>query len=151
MAKSPNALPAAAAANLLTGILTSISIAIQNCNSLNISTNCPKQTKKIRAITDLGTDIILLSDIRLADNIQSKQDLEKAFLFSSSNCYKLIYNSSRNSRGTGILYKSKLDIVINYTHKDDSENLLCTNICLNGQVLNLISIYGPNNNVQNKK
>jgi hypothetical protein len=50
-----------------------IYISSQNCNSLNISTLCDKQLKKVQAILNLDTDIIFLCDIRLstcADNIE---------------------------------------------------------------------------------
>ena len=56
-----------------------------------------------------------------------------------------MYNSSKNSRGICILYKSSLDLVINYTHKDDNENILGLNVTLCGQALNIVGIYGPNN------
>ncbi|MFO0001221.1 MAG: hypothetical protein ACK559_08825, partial [bacterium] len=42
-----------------------ISVSVQNCNSLNISTECRKQLTKMIAITALLTDFIFLSDIRL--------------------------------------------------------------------------------------
>jgi hypothetical protein len=40
-------------------------VSCQNCNSLNISTECNKQLTKIISITSLLSSVILLSDIRM--------------------------------------------------------------------------------------
>lgn len=64
----------------LSTMLCNISIAAQNCNSLNISTTCPKQLKKLYSITELGTDLIFLSDLRLSNNTNNIRDLENSFL-----------------------------------------------------------------------
>ena len=70
---SPNADPGPAGAGptgtvpqyvLISNLLSCLSFSIQNCNSLNVSTSCPKQVKKIKAILDLDTDVIFLSDLR---------------------------------------------------------------------------------------
>jgi hypothetical protein len=42
-----------------------LTFAAQNCNSLNVSANCPKQLKKIAALISLSASIIFLSDTRL--------------------------------------------------------------------------------------
>jgi len=85
---SPNNQNVVAAAILpLATILANISVSIQNCNSLNISTNCPKQLKKLSAITSLGSKIIFLSDIRL-NNSPNVQDIERSLLSASHNPYK---------------------------------------------------------------
>jgi hypothetical protein len=47
-----------------------ITVAAQNCNSLNISTECDKQLSKIIAITSLCTSIIFLSDIRMGGSAE---------------------------------------------------------------------------------
>ena len=62
----------------LASILQKISLSIQNCNSLNLSTTCPKQTLKIKSIIDLCYDIIFLSDLRL-NNSESVNDVEKIY------------------------------------------------------------------------
>ena len=69
---------AADAAVTLAAILSNLTIGIQNCNSLNVSTNCPKQLKKVKAIMDMNHDVIFLSDIRL-NNSDSVTDLEAVF------------------------------------------------------------------------
>ena len=68
---------------LLSNILSSLSFGIQNCNSLNVSTSCPKQLKKVKAIIDLNCDIVFLSDLRLNKN-PGVTDIEKSFLAGSS-------------------------------------------------------------------
>jgi hypothetical protein len=75
---------------------------IQNCNSLNISTVCDKQLKKISAITSLETDIIFLCDLRLGTDSDHKDKIEKLFRYNKSKLYEFFYNSSKNSRSVGI-------------------------------------------------
>ena len=128
----------------LASILQKISLSIQNCNSLNLSTTCPKQTLKIKSIIDLCSDIIFLSDLRL-NNSESVNDVEKIFL-SSPQQYKFIHNSSRSSRGVGLLISSKLDYDILDTFRDESENILGIHINVNSHRLLFVSIYGPNFN-----
>ena len=95
----------------LASILQNLSISIQNCNSLNLSTTCPKQTLKIKSISDLASDIIFLSDLRL-NNSESVNDVEKIFLSSGTNQYKFFHNSSQNKRGVGTLISTNLDYEI---------------------------------------
>ena len=128
---------------LLSNILSNISFSIQNCNSLNVSTSCPKQVKKIKAILDLDTDVIFLSDLRFNKN-PNISDVEKTFLSGSSKRYKLIFNSTKSSRGVGILISSNVPYEINNTFKDEHENILGMNVKISGQNVNLVSIYGPN-------
>ena len=146
---SPNPAPAAQAATLLSSILCNLSLSIQNVNSLNISTNCPKQLKKVKALVELGSDIIMLSDIRLGPNLCVVQDLEKLFLYASSHNYKFIHNSSSSSRGAGFLIKANLNLEVLHEFKDIRGNIYGINIRLNNNGLNLISVYGPNNNNHN--
>jgi hypothetical protein len=56
-----------------------ITIASQNCNSLNISTECRKQLTKMLAITALLTDFIFLSDIRLNSSEIHVERIKKHF------------------------------------------------------------------------
>jgi len=128
---------------LLSNILSSLSFGIQNCNSLNVSTSCPKQLKKIKAIIDLNCDIVFLSDLRLNKN-PGVTDIEKSFLAGSSKKHKFYFNSTMNSRGTGILISSNIDYNVNYVFNDELENILAMNISMSGQSVNLISVYGPN-------
>ncbi len=64
-----------------------ISLSSQNCNSLNISTECDKQLSKVVAISSLCTNIIFLSDIRLGANASHVNKLEKLFLTNTSKSY----------------------------------------------------------------
>ena len=128
---------------LLSSILSTLSFGIQNCNSLNVSTSCPKQVKKIKAIMDLNCDIIFLSDLRLNNN-PCINDIEKTFLLGSEKKYRLYTNSTKNFRGTGILISSTIDYSVNYTYKDTDENILGLNILLGEQSVNLVAVYGPN-------
>ena len=130
----------------LASLLCNITIASQNCNSLNISTTCPKQLKKIYSIAELGTDIIFLSDLRLNDNPNLIRDIENSFLACSKKPYIFFHNSTKNSRGTGILIAQNIEISIINEFKDPNENILGLHVTLRGKEMLLLSIYGPNNN-----
>ena len=144
-ALSPN--PAAGvpllAALTLTTILQNLTCSAQNCDSLNVSTSCPKQLQKIKCITDLGTDIIFLSDLRL-NNKDTLTDIKKIFLCSNTNQYMFYHNSTLNCRGVGILISCKLNCEILNIFCDVSENILVLNVSLSGHNFLLASIYGPN-------
>ena len=139
--------PAAQAVVSLAAVLSNLSLGIQNCNSLNVSTNCPKQLKKIKAIADLNCDVIFLSDLRL-NNRDSVSDLEKIFRVSNNKQYNFIYNSSSNSRGTGILLSSNRDWQIVDTFRDEAENILGIHAFIDAHPFLFISTYGPNHNNQ---
>jgi exonuclease III len=82
-----------------------------NCNSLNLSSGTKKlQELKLFGITSLKTDVILLSDIRLSNRnlVSSASDVSKKFLTNNHGQYEFFYNSTKNSRGTGILLKKKI-------------------------------------------
>jgi exonuclease III len=122
-----------------------LSFLAQNCNSLNISTCCEKQLKKIAAITGFNKDIIFLSDIRLA-NKDAVDDIKQAFLYSRNSQYDFYYNSTKNSRGVGILINKKLNIVVRDILKDEQENILSLCITYDNVTFRCISVYGPNTN-----
>ena len=144
--KSPNSVPSAARSALsLATVLQNLSFSAQNCNSLNISTNCPKQSTKIKSIIDLDSDIIFLSDLRL-NNKDTTRDIEKIFLSTGNRQYKFYHNSFRNSRGVGILISSNLNCEIISPFRDDVGNILGLYINMDSHLLLLVSIYGPNNN-----
>ncbi len=65
-----------------------IKLAAQNCNSLNISTECDKQLTKIVAITSLCSNIIFLSDLRLGCSAEHSEKIRKMFLTNSSKKYQ---------------------------------------------------------------
>ncbi len=152
LAKLLSKVTACQANNLATNVLglgsliCNMSFAIQNCNSLNISTNCPKQLKKIRAITDLDTDFIFLSDIRLNDNKDSVRDLENIFMTASNKQYILIHNSTKNKRGVGILISKKINCDILEEFRDNDENIIGIRCNIDQVPVMLIGIYGPNTN-----
>jgi exonuclease III len=123
-----------------------ITVSIQNCNSLNISTECDKQLAKIVAITSVRSSVIFLSDLRLSTNQAQIDKIRKMFLTNSSKSYHFVYNSDKNSRGVGILIDSSLSFTITDSYKDPNQNILGLNITINGTALFMASIYGPNDN-----
>jgi len=127
----------------VTEICLAISFGIQNCNSLNVSTNCPKQAKKLRSILDIGTDIIFLSDIRL-NNAANVRDIENVFMSAGQKQYKFIYNSSMMRRGVGMLISNHLNFDLLQDFHDVDENILGLHCNINGAEMLMICIYGPN-------
>jgi exonuclease III len=123
----------------------SISFASQNCNSLNISTNCDKQLKKISSIVTLGICLIFLSDLRLS-NADAKNEIERTFSCNKIKNYKFYHNSSKNKRGVGILLDTNYNFNIVSTYADRDENILGLKLDLGGFVFWAVSIYGPNTN-----
>jgi exonuclease III len=121
-----------------------ITVAAQNCNSLNISTECDKQLSKILAITSLCTSIIFLSDIRMGGTDEQCKKIENMFLTNTHKQYNFYFNSSRNSRGVGILIEHSLGCTVQNIIKDQDENFIAVTVSINGLVLNLVSVYGPN-------
>ena len=134
----------------LATVLQHLYVSIQNCNSLNISTSCPKQTKKIKSLIDLGSEIIFLSDIRL-NNRETVDDVEKIFLCSNAKQYKFLHNSTLSKRGVGILISTSLDCSIGQLYKDAQENILGVELSISNHNFLLISIYGPNSNCNVEK
>jgi hypothetical protein len=100
-----------------------LSYAVQNCNSLNISTVCNKQLTKIIAITALCTDIIFLSDLRLNSNEENVEKVKKLLLYNSTHSYDAHFHSTKNKRGVGILIFKRLSYTIEKTYKDEDENI----------------------------
>ena len=87
-----------------------------NCSSLNMSTLSSSHHKlKLYGITKLKADFIFLSDIRLGSKSlvgNSIAILERTFLVNPYCAYTLYANSSRSSRGVGILVKKSLSISV---------------------------------------
>ena len=104
---------------------------------------CPKQLKKIEAITNLSGNIIFLSDLRL-NNSDCIADLRRIFLSGSRNRYEFFYNSTRSKRGAGILLSTNLDFQLLDTFKDDCENIIGLHIVISNHNFIITSIYGPN-------
>jgi len=63
----------------ISSILANLTFVSQNTNSLNVSTQCPKQIEKIESIIESKADIIFLSDIRL-NNSNNLPDMQNYFL-----------------------------------------------------------------------
>jgi hypothetical protein len=120
-------------------VLSDLSFASQNCNSLNISTNCPKQLKKVATILALQTTIIFLSDLRLNSN---KVPVENLF----SPYYDLYHNSPSSKRGTGKLLMKKLQYTVLNEYRDTIGNILGLCKSISNVKLLVISICGPNDN-----
>jgi hypothetical protein len=121
--------------------------AIQNCNSLNmIHSTSQNQQIKIDALTGIGADIILLSDIRLGNKNLSNcsNEISRLFLVNKNNSYTLYANSTSNKRGVGILIKSSFSGTIVDTKKDPGENYLLLKIALKNNFNIIGSVYGPN-------
>jgi exonuclease III len=125
--------------------MPSLSFSAQNCNSLNISTNCEKQFKKLLAIISLGSDVIFLSDIGISNN-NNISDLENVFRYNNTCQYDFVFNSSLNRRGCGILINRRLDYSITDTLKDANENILSVTLSLDNYLIRAVSVYSPNVN-----
>ena len=72
--------------------------------------------------------------------------MEKKILSSGTNQYKFYHNSSKNSRGVGILISTKLEYVLLDSFRDISENILGLHINIFGHPFLIISIYSQNTN-----
>ena len=101
-----------------------ISIAAQNCNSLNVVSSIKNQDLKISAITGYQTDIIFLSDVRF--NGREKVVCDKLKVW-----YTVIFNSTKNSRGVAILINRRLRHEILETVRDPQENILLVKARIN--------------------
>jgi exonuclease III len=114
-----------------------ISIAAQNCNSLNVVSSIKNQDLKISAITGYQSDIIFLSDVRFNGREKIVCDKLNAW-------YNVIFNSSKNSRGVAILINRRLRHEILETVRDPQENILLLKVKINDSEIVLGSVYGPN-------
>jgi exonuclease III len=123
-----------------------VTFSAQNCNSLNISTECEKQLTKLIAITALCTDIIFLSDLRLNKGSAQVKKIRKIFTCNSNKSYDFYFNSSMSKRGVGILLSRSLTYSIKSEYSDTSENILGLVLTIQGCTVKLCSIYGPNHN-----
>ena len=118
-----------------------------NCNSLNVSNITSYHHKlKLYGITKLKSSIILLSDIRLGSSIPSINQIQKTFLVNPYCPYDFHYNSTKNSRGVGILINHNLSAQVEQIFADEAENILVLKVTTTGKTFLLCSIYGPNHN-----
>jgi exonuclease III len=95
-----------------------ISIAAQNCNSLNVVSSIKNQDLKISALCGYNADIILLSDVRL--NGRERIITDKLRM-----SYTMYHNSSSNKRGVAVLFRNSLDYEILEQVADPQENAFC--------------------------
>ncbi len=116
-----------------------LTIAAQNCNSLNMVSSSKNQDMKISAITEYNTDIILLSDTRLNRRDHTVSDKLRLM-------YNLHHNSAKNSRGVAVLFRNNLDYEVLESVADDNENILLLRIRINGSDLCIGAVYSPNDN-----
>jgi exonuclease III len=79
-------------------------------------------------------------------NINATNEIGKTFSCNNIKNYNFYHNSSQNKRGVGILIDCSLNYDIIDTYKDLSENILGLKIIIDGQILWIVSIYGPNTN-----
>ena len=124
-----------------------LTFATVNCNSLNMSNSAGSiQKRKIFGITKLRSDIIFLSDLRLSNrNLTNNIDeLKKTFRVNPYGSYNFLHHSTSNKRGVGLLIKSNLDFSELQRVVDTDENLLAVKVSVQGNILILCSIYGPN-------
>ncbi len=114
-----------------------LSVAAQNCNSLNVTSSIKNQDLKISSIVGYKADVILLSDTRL--NGRDRAVSERLNLH-----YKMYHNSSKKSRGVAVLFSNRLSVELLERAADVDENILLLKVKINGNILIVGSIYGPN-------
>jgi exonuclease III len=77
---------------------------------------------------------------------EHSEKISKMFLTNSNKNYKFIFNSSKNSRGVGVLIDNSLAISVLSIFKCPSENILGIRLLIDNSPIFLVSIYGPNDN-----
>ena len=88
-----------------------------------------------------------MSDTRLNTSVRGEcRDLLDVFLYNQNTQYNCYFNSKGNCRGVGILVSTRLNISICNTFKDEDDNILGLLCNLDGSMILLVAIYGPNKN-----
>jgi exonuclease III len=116
-----------------------LTIAAQNCNSLNMVSSSKNQDMKLSAICGYNTDIILLSDTRLNRRDHTVSDKLRLL-------YSIHHNSTKNSREVAILFNNNLDYEVLKSVSDDAENVLLLRARINDRELCIGAVYRPNDN-----
>jgi len=126
--------------------IPNISISAQNCNSLNLTGISLNLETKVAAITATGTDLIFISDIRLvnANGVPSDERVRTAFRDAKHHSYESFFNSTKNSRGVGILISNKLNFGVVEQRTDQDQNFIVLKVKINDKIGIFGSIYGPN-------
>ena len=127
--------------------LSGLSLAIQNCNSLNLSTYRKTTPKcdfniKLNSILSANADITLLIDIRAqSDKFKLISNYIKC---TNKGNFKIIFNSnSSQKRGVAIIYKDNLDLIVEDYFRSVDFNILLINVRLKGLPVTIGAIYGP--------
>ena len=126
--------------------LKKLTFAMQNCNSLNLTGLTKNLYEKVTAITSIKSDIIFLSDTRLtnASGVQNTERVSTLFRDNKNKSYSCFFNSSKNSRGVGILIANEIPITVINRIDDVDENFLVISAKINNFRIILASVYGPN-------
>jgi exonuclease III len=123
-----------------------LSFAIQNCNSLNISSSIENWELKVTAIKKIGTDVIFLSDLRLKNKqIDITNKLRKELNNGIGRGYDLWENSSKHNRGCAVLLAKDKKFEVLDGNEDDNQNIIALKVRVDGTLFLLVSVYGPNN------
>ena len=128
-----------------------VKISSVNLNSINFSERLSHLgnnnfTKKLRFITTIQTDFLLVQDLRLVG--PAHLTMKNLLAHSPNGSFEFISNSTLNHRGVGIIYKKDKDVEILDVYRDDECNLLGVNLLFNGKKMLLISAYAPNQECQ---
>ena len=115
-----------------------LSLAAQNCNSLNMSSSI-NQDKKVSTILSYNADVVLLSDVRLNGKDRIFSDKLKLW-------YKVYFNSTKNSRGVAVLIRNQVEHELLEFAVDPQENVILLRIVLGGVEAVIGAVYGPNDN-----
>ena len=127
-------------------VALALTVATQNCNSLNLTTNIRSYELKIAAIKNFNTDIIFLCDTQLVSNkgVSGAKRLKDSMRDAKGRKYDVYTNSKSNSRGVAILIDTAMGVSPQETFLDPEENFLFLKININSTPVLLGSIYGPN-------
>ena len=103
-----------------------------------------KTTEKIVAITNRGSDIILITDCRLGRGIEK---LRRAFQLGKKNSYDLYANSTRSERGVCIaISRSRVVEIIEIIRDVALENYILIKCKIDQAEVLVGCVYGPNAN-----
>jgi Reverse transcriptase (RNA-dependent DNA polymerase) len=127
--------------------MSNLVITFINVNSFNVSgigAGSLKTLVKVEGVTGGGADIICMSDTRLG---KSASYVERLFRLSQNGQYKLVHNSTKDSRGVGIAIKEGRGVEIIDVWKDEEdENWMILEVKIGNNEMLIGVIYGPNSN-----
>jgi len=121
-----------------------LTFSAQNCHSLNLSDrNQVKLKKKLKLITDVGTNVIFLSEVWM-NTVKNPQNANTVGDIVSGAGYQLVYNSTQACRGVAILIKEGIGLRVRRVIRDDGENMLLLVVESHGIACLIGAVYGPN-------